>query len=117
MVYFFSRSVLLVVVVSLVGRVGLALKEKATAKSRNAFLDFFKLTGDVVPSTYPVLKFNQSANNDSTFAALRRRELQELQDEAARLLPLQRRNFEGISDTLFRQSRSVDELATAMERQ
>ncbi|GBE59749.1 prefoldin subunit [Babesia ovata] len=115
--HIFAKSTLIAVVITLVGKVCLAVKEQSTAKSRNAFLDFFKLTGDVVPSTYPVLKFNQSANNDSTFAALRRRELQELQEEAMRLLPLQRRNFEGITHKLVRQSNAVDELATAMERQ
>ncbi|GIX66214.1 prefoldin subunit [Babesia caballi] len=95
-----SRGRVLAAVVAVVVASGaaLALKEQARATGGKGLLDIFKLTGDVVPSSYPVLKFNQSVNNDSTFAAQRRRELRKLQDESLRLMSLQRRGFNRIRD-------------------
>ncbi|GFE53685.1 BZIP-type transcription factor, putative [Babesia ovis] len=95
----------------------IALKETAKVGNGQGFLDLFGLTGDVTPSTYPALKFNQNVNNDSTFTALRRQELKALQEEALRLMPLQRQVFSDIRKDVGRQSRLVDELAVAMERQ
>lgn len=85
--------------------------------SMGGVLDFSKLIGDVVPSTYPVIKLNQNVSNDSTFAELRKRELRQLEEEILKLMPIQRHNFERIRDKLEHQTNQVDELAVAMERQ
>eukprot|EP00371_Babesia_bovis_P001761 XP_001610408.1 hypothetical protein [Babesia bovis T2Bo] len=87
------------------------------ARSRKGFMDIFGLTGDIAPSTYPVIKLNQNVNNDSSFTALRRSELADLQSEAWRLMSLQRRKFTGLRKDLNRQLSLMDDLAVAMERQ
>ncbi|KAK1934704.1 putative membrane protein [Babesia divergens] len=95
----------------------MSLKQQVKETSKNGFLDFFKLTGDVAPSTYPVLKFNQHVNNDSSFSGLRSRQIQELQEDILRLMPQQRHNLHRIMNKLESQKTFVDELAVAMERQ
>lgn len=94
-----------------------SVKQQSKETSGKGFLDLFKLKGDIVPSTYPVLKFNQGVNNDATFSKLREREIGDLQEDILRLMPLQRQSFQRIRQKLGRQINLVDELAVAMERQ
>ncbi|AFZ80324.1 signal peptide-containing protein [Theileria equi strain WA] len=73
--------------------------------------------GDIVPSTYPVFKINQSVNNDSTFANLRKEELEEIRYQALKLMSQQREVFERLRQTNRDQTRRFEGLALGSQRQ
>ncbi|EAN33512.1 hypothetical protein TpMuguga_01g00268 [Theileria parva strain Muguga] len=75
------------------------------------------ITGDVVPSTYPSIKINQSANNDSNFYNFYKDELRELEEETMELMDKQRKVFEDLRRKAKEQNKIFEDLSIAVQRQ
>nr|PVC52296.1 prefoldin subunit [Theileria orientalis] len=64
--------------------ISVCVATRETSKIKNILTG--NITGDPVPSAYPVLKINQSANNDSSFYNHYSEELKEIEAEAMELM-------------------------------
>ncbi|BAM38780.1 conserved hypothetical protein [Theileria orientalis strain Shintoku] len=95
--------------------ISVCVATRETSKIKNILTG--NITGDPVPSAYPVLKINQSANNDSSFYNHYSEELKEIEAEAMELMSKQRKIFEGLTRKLKDQNKLFDELSMAAQTQ
>ncbi|UVC54043.1 hypothetical protein MACJ_003371 [Theileria orientalis] len=95
--------------------ISVCVATRETSKINNILTG--NITGDLVPSAYPVLKINQSANNDSSFHNHYNEELNEIEGEVIDLMNKQRKIFEGLRRKLKDQNKLFDELSMAAQIQ